>query len=331
MDSISLTIVALSIIVLLYLSAWFSRAETALTLTTSAQIASMSEAGINVSHLIYVKKDLNRAIVAILIGNNVVNVMLSALTALVANAFFRVWGVTVAVGILTFVLIVFGEITPKSHAVMSHERVAVKNSHKLYVLLRVLGPVISFLMMLSDYVLRAAGERVERNRMLFSDDAIKDLATLGEQEGAIKPIEKDIIHNVFSFGDLKIRDIMLPIEKVVTVKDNTDIEKAKQAVIDHGYTRIPVEDVSGDIIGVMYSKDILAAVEGAAREWMREPFYIPESEDITTVFDQMKRDRVHIGIVRDKDFRVIGIVTLEDIIEELVGSIRDEFYEQHKG
>jgi putative hemolysin len=317
-------------IVLLYLSAWFSRAETALTLTTSAQIASMSEAGIDVSRLIYVKRDLNRAIVAILIGNNMVNVMLSALAALVANSLFKVWGVTVAVGALTFALIIFGEITPKSHAVMANERIAVKNSHKLYALLRILGPLISLLMVLSDYVLRAVGERVERNRMLFSDNAIKDLATLGEREGAIKPIEKDIIHNVFSFGDLKIRDIMLPMEKVVTVSGHTDIEKAKHVVIDHGYTRIPVKDLEHDIVGVMYSKDVLNADRGTVREWMREPFYISESEDITTVFEQMKSNRVHMGIVHDEDFRFLGIVTLEDIIEELVGTIRDEFYDRHK-
>jgi len=330
MDGIFLAAVGVSIVVLLYASAWFSRAETALTLTTSAQIAAMSQEGKDVSYLISIKRDLNRTIVTILIGNNLVNVLLSSLTAIVANSLFRVWGVTVAVGALTFVLIVFGEITPKSHAVMAHEEVALKNSHPLHSMSRLMGPLISLLIMISEQILRIAGERVERNRLLFSDSAIKDLATLGEQEGVLKKIEKDIIHNVFSFGDLKIGEIMLPKEKVISANINTNISKAKDMVIRHGYTRIPVDNGDGDIVGVLYSKDVLNVKKGSVGERMRKPFYISEHEDITTTFEQMKKNRIHMGIVHNDDFKFIGIVTLEDIIEELVGNIRDEYYERHK-
>jgi len=330
MENVFLAFVGVSIVVLLYLSAWFSRAETALSLTTSAQIASMSEAGVDVSCLVSIKKDLDRAIVAILIGNNVVNVLLSTLTALVANSLFRVWGVTVAVGALTFVLVVFGEITPKSHAVKANEKVALKNACPLYTMVRILGPLITLFLKLSENILKFAGNKVEKRHMLFSDRMIMDLATLGEQEGIIKPIEKDIIHNVFSFGDLKIGEIMLPLEKVVTLTVDTDINAAKMAIVKHCYTRVPVKESEGKIVGVLYTKDIIHAHKGSVGKWMRKPFFVSSSSDITKIFEEMKKYRIHIGIVLDDNEQFVGIVTLEDIIEELVGSIRDEFYERHK-
>jgi len=325
----TLAALGVALVTLLYLSGWFSRAETALTLTSAAEIASLAEDGVDVTHLRAVKKDLNRAIVAILIGNNTVNILLSTLSALVANALFRVWGVTVMVGLLTFAVIIFGEITPKSHAVAAHERVALKNARPVHLFMRALGPLITAFLFLSEHILRLFGEHVERDRLLFSDDDVKDLATLGEQEGAIKPIEKTIIHNVFSFGDRKIRDIVMPLDRVVRVGDGTDVHAAKQTVIEHGYTRIPVQDEHGDIVGVLYSKDLLDAAGGAVHEVMRPPFFIAGTADITAAFDEMKRLRVHMGIVKDEGGSVVGIVTLEDILEELVGNIRDEYYERH--
>ncbi len=329
MESIQIALLGAFMVVLLYMSGWFSRAETAISLTSASQIASMQEEREDVTYLLSVKRDLNRTIVTILIGNNLVNILLSTIAALIANSLFKVWGVTIMVGILTFVIIIFGEITPKSHAVIDNRAVALRNSKKLYYMTKILSPVIDAFLWISQTILRLSGTNVDKRQMLVSDASIKNLATLGEQEGIIKPIEKEIIHNVFLFGDLKVRDIMLPKDGVITVPYGTDIKAALGILIENGYTRVPVMQCE-KVIGVLYSKDLLSVSGGTILDKMRQPYIIFDDIDITSAFDGMRAARVHMGIVHNKENVFVGIVTLEDIIEELVGNIRDEYYEQHK-
>ncbi len=194
---------------------------------------------------------------------------------------------------------------------------------------KVLSPVIDTFLWISQTIIRISGTRVDKRQMLMSDASIKNLATLGEQEGIIKPIEKEIIHNVFLFGDLKVRDIMLPKSNVITVPSGTGIAAALEILIENGYTRVPVMQRS-KVIGVLYSKDLLSVTAGTILDKMRPPHIVYEDMDITSAFDGMRTARVHMGIVHDRKEGFVGIVTLEDIIEELVGNIRDEYYEQHK-
>jgi len=315
-------------LICVYLSGWFASSETALTNLGAARIALLrEERARNVDYVIRLRKQMDRALTAILIGNNIVNILLSSVAALVANARFSAAGVSVALGTVTFLLIVFGDIIPKSKAITDSQRVSLRNARSLYVMMRLLSPLTRLLLVVSRRLITLTGGRTDQPNMLVSDESIKGLATLGAQEGIIKTVEKDIIHKVFAFGDKRIQDIMLPIAGVFQIDENLDLADAAAAVAQRGFTRVPVKDPKGRITGILYSKDLLKRSKGRVRDLMRPPYFVSADADVTDVFEQMKGNRDHLAIVADKDKKALGIVTLEDILELLLGEIRDEYSE----
>jgi len=331
MEILAISGLLIILLLLIYLSGWFSGTETAISITSPSHIATMKEENPkNIKYLIYLRKNMDRTIVAILIGNNLVNILLSSISAIVANSLFHLWGVSVMIGVITFIIIVFGEITPKSNAVMHHKRISLKNAKKVYFLTKAIGPLITVFVMISEQVIKISGGTVKKRSLLVSDDSIKNLATLGEEEGVIKKIEKDIIHNVFEFGDLKIIDIMMPFSKVFAIDKGITVKEAKKLIKKHGFTRVPVIDENKGAIGVIYSKDLLTIDNGNVVPAMRKPFFVSDKQDITSAFILMNKRKVHMAIVNDEKGNNIGLVTLEDIIEELVGDIHDEYYEKQK-
>jgi len=316
----------LLLIVFIYLSAWFSGTETALTNLTTAQIAEMSERkDENVKYIKALKDNMDRTLTTILIGNNVVNIILSSVSALITNAIFKTIGVSIMVGVITFLLVIFGEITPKSRALMHSQEIASRNSRKIFVLMKFASPLIHFFLFISRKVLALTGDNSHKVRLHVSDDSIKGLASMKVEQGTLKKIEKDIIHKVFRFGDRKIEDIMVPISEVFMVKNHGTIKEVRLEVAKHGFTRVPVINDDDQIIGILYAKDLLGIKDGPIESMVREPFEIYPNEDITDVFDSMELRRNHMAIIKDlKTSKQIGIVTLEDILEEIVGEIHDE-------
>jgi len=319
------------IMILIFLSGWFSGIETSLTHLNSAQIAQMKRKGEkNIECIIKLKKDMDKTLVTVLIGNNVVNILLSSIAALAANYFFHAIGISIVIGIITFLVILFGEIHPKSIAIINSAKIAKKNAKRVFYLKVLLTPLIWLFISLSKIILRiTSGERKEVH-LLVSDDSIKDLASLGEEEGVIKSIEKDIIHSVFIFGDKKIKDIMVPLKKVFYLNRNYKVGEAKRILSQKGYTRVPVFDKKNKVIGILYTKDILARRRGWIEAMIRKPVFVSAESDVTKIFASMKQSRVHMAIVTDEEGEHIGIVTLEDILEELVGEIEDEYSEIKK-
>jgi putative hemolysin len=316
------------IVVLIYLSAWFSGTETALTNLGSADIAEMQRnKERNTEYILKLKRDMNRSLVTILIGNNLVNIILSAVAALVANALFHTIGVTIMIAILTFLIIIFGEITPKSYSIINSQRISQKHAKLLYYLMQALNPLVIMFLSISQKLLKMVGSSREKSNLLVSDESIKGLATLGEAEGVIKSIERDIIHKVFLFGDKKIEEIMVPISEVFYLDKDYTIQEAAKIVAERGFTRVPIIDEKQRVMGILYNKDLLGKKEGRIKPLLKSPFIVSLKNDITDVFDQMRKKRIHIAIVRDENNRHIGMVTLEDIIEELLGEIYDEHFE----
>lgn len=325
---IVLILLIVLMIVFIYFSGWFSGVETAMTNLTVAQIAEMKKNGEkNVEYISKLKKNMDRTLVAILIGNNLVNILLASVATLIANALFQELGVTIMVAVITFLIIIFGEITPKSNAIVNSKTVAQKKSRVLYYLVRFLGPAITFFILLSQKIILAFGGTIKKDSMLVSDESIKSLATLGEEEGVIKSIERDIIHKVFLFGDRKIEDILVPMKDVFYLDKNYGVEEAKKLIRDKGFTRVPVMGEGRKIIGLVYSKDLLGKHEGKINHFMRTPFVISQTRDVTDVFNEMKQNRIHMAIVENSAGEQIGVVTLEDILEEIVGEIQDEYFE----
>jgi CBS domain containing-hemolysin-like protein len=322
------TLLIVLMIILIYLSGWFSGTETALTNISSVQIGELNrKKSKNVDYIIKLKKNMDRTLITILIGNNVVNILLSALAALIANELFQAVGVTIVLAAITFLIIIFGEITPKSVAIAENERVSRKNSKSIYYLMKALSPLITIFVYLTRGFNKIFGRKIRKTNMLVSDENIKDLATLGAEEGVIKKIEKEIIHKVFRFGDKRINEIMVPFEKVFFFNEACSIKNARNEISKHGFTRVPIIDKDRRVIGVLYSKDLLGKRIGNCRSIMRKPFFTERDKDITETFNEMKKKRVHMAIVKDDNGNSIGIVTLEDILEELVGEIHDEYFE----
>ncbi len=331
MDEIIITVVILVIVmvILIYLSGWFSGIETALTNLDDAEIAQMRKRKAkNIEYIVKMKRDMDRTLVAILIGNNIVNIVLSVIAALVADTLFQTVGVSIMVGIITFLIIVFGEITPKSNAIMDSQKVAMKKGKKIYYLMRFLSPAITFFMGISRGIIKLTGGSVRLENMLVSDQSIKDLATMGEEEGVIKKIEKEIIHKVLVFGDCKTDDIMVPMSKVFSLKKNYNARNAAKIMALNGYSRVPVVNKDRKAIGILYAKDLLGKRKGVRIHSLMRPLYFVEADsDVTKTFREMKDNRIHLAIVRNSRGKHIGIITLEDILEELVGEIYDEYSE----
>jgi CBS domain containing-hemolysin-like protein len=319
------------LIILIYLSGWFSGTETAITQLSGTQIAEMVKNNEkNVEYIVRLKRDIDRTIITILIGNNLVNIILASIAALTANMLFQTIGISIMIGILTFLIIIFGEITPKSHAIMNSKEVCKKNAKRIYYLMKFINPIISLLIKISNKIIRLSGGKIDRPNILVSDESIKSIATLGEKEGVIKKIEKEIIHKVIPFGDIKIKDIMLSMKNTFYLHKDYSIKDAIDIIAKKGFTRVPIVDKNNKdlkVIGILHSKDLLGKKKGKIKSFMRSPFIVNRNRDVTDVFQAMKKKRMHMAIVEDRNNRHIGIVTLEDIIEQLLGEIYDEHYD----
>ena len=333
---ICLAIIAIAI--LLYFSARFSGAETAITAIDSVEVAELvSEGKKNAKYLVLIKKDLDRTIVAILIGNNLVNVMISALTTLVAASLLGNIGISIAVGVLTLVILIFGEITPKAYAVDNTVRRSLKDARWLYYSTRVLSPLITGLIAISRGILRLVGATDRETKyLLVSDDKVRQLTSLGVEQGAIEDVEQDIIERALDFGEVKVREIMVDRERVFTIPSGTTLEEAVKMLAERAFTRVPIikststnENGEGglthadEIVGVIYVKDLLGKSGGYIDYYVKPAFYTFPDRDAADLFEEMRKNRIHMALVSDEG-QLLGIITLEDLIEEVMGEIHDE-------
>lgn len=326
-----LIILIIFMLILIYLSGWFAATETALTNISPTEIAQMKSTNQkNVDFVVKTKRNLDKTLVTILILNNIVNIVLSSVAAVMANELFQAVGVTIMVALITFLIIIFGEIIPKSNAIWNTKKVVLNNAKPIHYMTRGLNPMIRLFTGISRGILKLAGKNVSKKNMLITDESIKSLATLGEEEGLIKGIEREIIHRVFLFGDRKVKDVMVPIEDVFYIGSNDmEIDKANSLINKQGFTRVPVLDVDNknNVVGILYVKDLLQKITGSIKSLLKTPFYVNAGDEITDVFTSMREKRVHLAIVKDPNDKIVGIVTLEDIIEELVGEIYDEYFD----
>ncbi len=316
------------ILLLMWFASRFAGLESAMTNISMAKIAHMIQAKEpNANYVLELKKDMDKTLISILIGNNIVNILLASLAALFADMLFHTTGVTIVIIIITIITIVFCEIVPKSRGIIDDKLTCLKNAKKVYLLKKILSPLVIVFVYISSKVIKYWNSSSQGDLRLVGDENIKDLATLSAQEWGIKNIEKDIIHHVFYFWDEKVKDIMVPMKKVFTLDKNYTIVKAREMIVKHWFTRVPYVDSNGKVIGVLYSKDLLRSWYKTIKSLLRTTFFVSTKNDITEVFDMMKQNRLHMAIVQDHKKNHVWVVSLEDILEELVGEIYDEFYE----
>ncbi|MFW6022752.1 MAG: hemolysin family protein [Halanaerobiaceae bacterium] len=318
------------LVVLFMLSAFFSGSETALMSVNRIRIRELANNGDKKALLVdKLLKNHTRLLSTILIGNNLVNIGASAIATSLAIKFFGNKGVGIATGIVTLIVLVFGEITPKA---IGNKR-AVKYSKFvapiLYWLERILSPLISLLVVLIKLFI--GNEKILSSSFL-SEEEIRRFVNVSEEEGAIKRTERKMINSIFEFDDTTAREIMVPRIDMVCVEESTSLLETVQLAVNCGHSRIPVYQNTIDrITGIIYVKDLLQLLlndhveKSSVKEYMRKAFFIPESKKINELLTEMKKRKVHISIVLDEYGGTAGLISIEDLIEEIIGDIQDEY------
>lgn len=308
---------------LLVLSGFFSSAETALFSISRTRARHLAKSG-RPSYLLIVrlKEDPHRLLTTILIGNNVVNIGASAMATALAIEAFPGYAIGLATGVMTLLILVFGEVFPKSLATRHNVAIASFAIVPIYWLSLLLWPAIVFL----NFIPRLVG-KVE-NQPTVTEEELMTFVEVGEEEGHIREEERELISNIFEFDDTAASEIMTPRGDMFVVDVNRELDL--QAIIDSGFTRIPVIDSDIDhVIGTLNIKDLFrhhvtTEAPVVVRELMTEPYFVPENMKLNMLLQEFRERKQHIAIVVDEYGGVSGLITMEDALEELVGDISDE-------
>lgn len=323
------------ILILLMLSAFFSSSETALTTVNKIRIRNLAEAG--GKHAGYVMKlgqNQSRMLSAILIGNNVVNLSASSMVTVLVTEVFGSRMAGAATGLLTLLILIFGEITPKTMATLDAEKYSLRCAHTIYMLMVVLTPIIILVNWMSSGVLKLL--HVDPNKRMddMTEDEFRTIVEVGHEKGVIESEEKEMINNVFDLDDSVAKDIMVPRIDMIFVDVNATYNELIEIFRQEHYTRLPVyEDTTDNVIGLINMKDLLLVEDRehfSVRSKLRQPIYTYESKKVSDLMVEMRKTSNNIVIVLDEYGATAGLVTLEDILEEIVGDIRDEYDEDEE-
>jgi len=331
-----------TILVLFYLSNRISGAETAITVISNVEIAELVHKGGKAAERVTaLKSDLDRTIAVLLVSNNIVNTAIAVLVTLTTVSLLGSLWVSLSVGAATLVLIIVSEITPKAYAVDNRQKLCVRNANWMWWLSWTLAPLITALMAVTRGLLKLAGmSEQERVHLLVSDDAIRSLSALGVKQGTIDDVEHRIITKVLDFADAKVRDLMTVRENVFTIPAGTPLDEAKAMLYGRAFTRVPVvvpnyEPMSGtaavcggEVMGVVHVKDLIGREGNVIDDFVRPPFMVTPMQLAADLFEEMRHKRVHMALVCGDDGRLMGIITLEDLIEKVMGEIHDEVHDR---
>ena len=316
---------AVAIIILIALSSFFSSAETAMTTVNKIRIQSLSEQGDKRAIILEkVISDSPKMLSAVLIGNNIVNMSVSSLmTTLTIKVLGNAY-VGIATGILTLLILIFGEITPKNMATIHAEKLALAYARIIYGFMFILTPVVFIVTKITSGVLLLFHIDPNAKANAMTEHELRTLVNVGQEEGVIENEEKQMIYNVFDFGDSTARDVMIPrIDMTFVNVDSTYDEDM--------HTRFPVyEDNTDNVIGIINMKDLLIYPKDkpfSIRNILREPYFTYEYKATADLMIEMRKASVNLAIVLDEYGATAGLVTLEDLLEEIVGEIRDEYDE----
>lgn len=320
------------LVVLLSFSAFFSASETAMMSLSKIRLRHMVDEKVaNASLVSKLLEKPSRFLASVLVANNLVNTAASSiLTALVAKHVAGGTGILIATVGMTILILIFGEITPKNIASNNSEGVALRLAKPLSLMVTIIAPIANFMMLVINGALRLFGVKVNTAQPFITQDELKTMVTVSHEEGVLEGGEKKMIDNVFEFGDAQAKDAMTPRTDMVSIEDDYTYEQVVEAFRTDQFSRMPVyRETPDDIIGVLYVKDLLLG--GVSKEnfnleeIMREPYYTYEFKRIGDLFEDMRNKQIPIAIVLDEYGGTAGIITMEDLVEEIVGDIADEY------
>lgn len=318
------------LVVLLILSAFFSSAETALTTTNRIRMMTLADEGNKrAARVLKITDDSGKMLSAILIGNNIVNLTASSIATSLAIRLFGNVGAGIATGILTVLILIFGEISPKTLATIHAEKLAMAYSGIIQLLMTVLTPVIIIINKLSIVFLQLLRVNPEKSKNIITEAELKTIVDVSHESGVIETGEREMIHNVFDFSDATAKEIMTPRIDMTFVSCNSTYRDILEIYRENHYTRIPVyEETTDNVIGILNMKDLLLYEDighFSIKKIMREPFFTYEQKNTAELFVEMQSKSINLAIVLDEYGLTAGMVTMEDLLEEIVGDIRDEY------
>lgn len=321
----------ISLLVLLALSSFFSSSETALTTVNKIRMRTLSENGDKkAERVLHITNDSGKMLSAILIGNNIVNLSASSIATSLAIRYFGSVGAGIATGILTILILIFGEVTPKTMATLEADRLALKCAGVIEVIMFLLTPAIFVINRLSMGVLLLLHIDPNASSKLMTEEELRTIVDVGQESGVIEHEERNMIHNVFDFGDSEAKEVMIPRIDMTFVQADSTYDELIDIFREDKFTRLPVYEESTDnVIGIINMKDLLLYDNDkehfSIRDFLREPYFTFEHKNTADLFIEMRQSSISLAIVLDEYGVTAGLITLEDLLEEIVGEIRDEY------
>lgn len=316
------------LVILVALSAFFSSAETAFSTVNRVRMRALEEEGNkNAKRVNSILDNYGKMISTILIGNNIVNIAASSLATTLALQINLLVGI--ATGILTIVVLLFGEIIPKTWAKLYNEPIALTYSSIIYLLMKVLTPVIIVVDLLANGIMRLLHIDPNKKGSAMTESELKTYVDVSHEDGVIETEEREIIYNVFDFSDAVAKDIMIPRINMVTISIDDSYEKVLEVFRETMYTRLPVyEEDKDNIIGLINVKDFILTTDYEAfsvKNILRSAHYTYEFKKSADLMLEMRQKTTNVAFVLNEYGATVGMITLEDLLEEIVGEIRDEY------
>ena len=319
------------LIILLFLSAFFSSAETAFTTANRIRIRTLAEdeGNVRAKKVLKIWENPSKMLSAILVGNNIVNLSASSLATTIAVKIFGSIGAGIATFILTFLVLIFGEISPKTMATLKAETLTLRYCGVISAIMFVFTPIIFIINVLAKGFIRLLGTDPEAERPVITEGELRTIVDVSHEGGVIESDEKEIIYNLFDFSDSMAKEIMIPRIDMIMIDDTAGYDELMEIYRKYKLTRIPIyREKNDNIIGFVNMKDVLLienTSDFSIMQIIRQPYYTHEHKKTTELFVEMKSYRVNIAIVLDEYGGAAGMLTLEDLLEEIVGEIRDEY------
>lgn len=320
------------IAVLIIFSAFFSGSETALISVNRIRIRHLADSGNKrAMKLTRLLENPEQFLTAILIGNNIVNVFASVLAANVALRIFGEPGIAIATGTMTLFILVFGEVFPKTLSSRNAESISLKIAGPILFIILIFKPIVRVLTLFTNFLILVLGGKERVKTPFVTEDTINMLLKVGEREGTIERHEREFIHNVFEFSDETAAGVLTPKKKMVCIEEEETLDSALKLINESGHSRIPVYKKNFDnIVGMIYVKDFLKFNDTEldstkVEEILRPVVFVKAGRKISSIFQELQRKKINISVVVDDNMKVVGLLSLEDILEEIVGEIFDEY------
>jgi len=320
----------ITVIILLCLSAFFSSSETALTTVNQIRMRTLADNGDKrAARVLRVTGNPGKMLSAILIGNNIVNLSASSISTSLAIHLFGNTGAGIATGILTFLILIFGEVTPKTMATIKADSMSLTAAAPIGFLMKILTPVIFIINKLSLGLMFLLHVNIKDAQKKMTEEELRTIVDVSQENGVIEHEERDMIHNLFDFGDAEAKEIMVPRIDMTFVQADATYQEVLDIFRQDMFTRLPVyEDSTDNVIGIINMKDFLLqndTSEFSVRNLLREPYFTYEHKNTADLFLEMRKSSISLAIVLDEYGVTAGLITLEDLLEEIVGEIRDEY------